>query len=348
MTIYSRSFRHLISTAAVFGMLGAMTLAATPPAHAGPIDTIGTGTTSIGYSGSIVDYTVLTTGVYNITAYGALGGGVGTYAGGLNAKVSADFNLTAGSVLDILVGSHGAAGSYNGVGGGGGGGSFVAEANGTAIPTLLAAAGGGGGAFDGFAAGAGSTASYLPNGTSPGGGGAGNVGGSNGGGGSADEVLAGGGGGGGFTGNGQGDFNGSGALGGLSFTAYLAGQTNAYAGGFGGGGEGASLFGPTGGGGGGYSGGGAGGNGYNNDDGAGGGGGGSYLASDANNPVVAAGVPALRADSAGNGFVTFTLLPSPGTLSSTGTSVPEPGPLTLLATGLLGLGWVMRKRYKNR
>lgn len=341
MIIHNRSFRHLSFTTAVAGVLGVMTLIVTPLAHAGPIGTIGTGTTGIGYSGSIVDYTVLTTGAYNITVFGARGGSAGTEAGGLNAKVSADFTLSAGNVLNILVGGQGASGTVNGAGGGGGGGSFVAEANGTAIPTLLAAAGGGGGAFDGFAAGAGSTANYLPYGTSPGGGGAGNVGGSNGSGGSADAVLAGGGGGGGFTGNGQADFMGSGALGGLSFTAYLAGQTSSYVGGFGGGGEGGILFGSTGGGGGGYSGGGAGGNGYNNDAGAGGGGGGSFLASDATNPVVAAGAPALRAGSGGNGFVTFTYLSSPAS------SVPEPNSLLLLGTGLLGLGFVVRKRGKS-
>ena len=338
MTVRSRSLRNLHS-ATVVGVLGLMTLALTPRAHAGPINTIGTGTTSISYSGSIVDYTVLNTGAYSITAFGAQGGSIGAYAGGLNAKVSADFMLTAGSVLDILVGGQGAAGVVNEFGGGGGGGSFVAEANGTATPMLLAAAGGGGGAFDAsFAAGSGGTANYLPNGTSPGGGSAGNVGGTNGSGGSADEVLAGGGGGGGFSGTGKNDPNGSGALGGLSFTAYLAGQTSSYGGGFGGGGEGAGLFGTTGGGGGGYSGGGAGGNGYISDAGAGGGGGGSFLASDATNPVVAAGMPALYPGSDGNGFVTFTFLSSPAT------SVPEPGPLLLLGTGLIGLGAVMRKK----
>ena len=254
------------------------------------------------YTGTIVTYIVPVTGTYDITTFGAQGGGVGNFAGGLGAEISVDVTLTAGSVLDILVGGQGAAGALNGNGGGGGGGSFVALANGSATPTLLVAAGGGGGAFNaGIAAGAGANASITTNGTSPGGGTLGNVGGSNGSGGSADGVLAGSGGGGGFTGNGQSDPNGSGAVGGLSFTGYLAGQTGPVGGGFGGGGQGASFDGATGGGGGGYSGGGAGGNGLSNDAGAAGGGGGSYYLPTASSVTLIGGAES------GNGVIDIVL-----------------------------------------
>ena len=254
------------------------------------------------YTGTIVTYIVPVTGTYDITTFGAQGGGVGNFAGGLGAEISVDVTLTAGSVLDILVGGQGAAGALNGAGGGGGGGSFVALANGSATPTLLVAAGGGGGAFNaGIAAGAGANASITTNGTSPGGGGLGNVGGSNGSGGSADGVLAGSGGGGGFTGNGQSDPNGSSAVGGLSFTGYLAGKIGPIGGGFGGGGQGAAFFGSTGGGGGGYSGGGAGGNGLSNDAGAAGGGGGSYFLPTASSVTLIGGAES------GNGVIDIVL-----------------------------------------
>jgi hypothetical protein len=63
-----------------------------------------------GYSGSVVTYTVTTTGVYNIIAAGAQGGsgGAGIIGGpgGLGAVVGGDVFLTAGTVLDIVVGKH--------------------------------------------------------------------------------------------------------------------------------------------------------------------------------------------------------------------------------------------------
>jgi hypothetical protein len=256
------------------------------------------------YTGTIVTYTVPVTATYDIIAFGAQGGGDSIFAGGLGAEVSVVVTLTAGSVLDILVGGQGAAGSTaTAVGGGGGGGSFVAEANGTSTPTLLAAAGGGGGAFDaGFGAAAGTNASIGPQGTTPAGGNLlGDTGGSNGSGGSVGQAFLGGaGGGGGFTGNGQ-SGGGGGGGGGLSFTAYLSGQTNPYAGGFGGGGQGAAVFGSTGGGGGGYSGGGAGADGGMNDAAAPGGGGGSFFTLDAKTVTLTNGAQA------GNGEVEISM-----------------------------------------
>src|SRR5205807_3578333 len=87
---------------------------------------------TINYSGTIVTYTAPTPGTYNIVAAGAQGGssGPGT-PGGLGAIISGDVFLTAGTILDIVVGgmptracSRG--GCLDG-GGGGGGGTFVFE-----------------------------------------------------------------------------------------------------------------------------------------------------------------------------------------------------------------------------
>ena len=108
-----------------------------------------------GYSHSPVFLTVGTTGTYDITGYGAQGGGGGDgTAGGLGAEESGFFNLTAGEHLEIIVGASGKAGlaTSNGryaasIGGGGGGGVFVRAnigANGAYVPLLVAGGGGGG------------------------------------------------------------------------------------------------------------------------------------------------------------------------------------------------------------
>ena len=75
--------------------------------------------TTFNETGGIVTYTVPTTGIYDIVAYGAQGGGG---AGGLGAEIGGDVSLTAGEVLTIAVGGQG--GTYN-RGYSGGGGSFV-------------------------------------------------------------------------------------------------------------------------------------------------------------------------------------------------------------------------------
>jgi hypothetical protein len=58
------------------------------------------------FSGAIVTYTIPTTGVYDIVAAGAQGGtdGTGLGTGGLGAVIGGDVLLTAGTVLDIVVG----------------------------------------------------------------------------------------------------------------------------------------------------------------------------------------------------------------------------------------------------
>ncbi len=93
---------------------------------------------SVTVTGGIQSFTIPTTGPYRIEAYGASGGT--TAISGYGAKMSGDYNFTAGTVLSILVGQMGS--SYaTGNSDGGGGGTFVAQGG-----TLFVAAGGGGGA----------------------------------------------------------------------------------------------------------------------------------------------------------------------------------------------------------
>jgi hypothetical protein len=114
------------------------------------------------YNGNLQTYTIPTTGVYQISAYGGQGGAssdqVLTYSngtpsftaspvifGGLGGIAGANFSLNAGDVLTILVGIGGGNGSTSslspfGISGGGSGGTLI-SINGT---TLLVAGGGGG------------------------------------------------------------------------------------------------------------------------------------------------------------------------------------------------------------
>jgi hypothetical protein len=203
--------------------------------------------------GTVVQsFTVQTTGTYDITAYGGQGGQGGTDSanpggtGGLGAEIGGSFSLTAGEVLQIVVGGYGNGGGVGaGGGGGGGGGSFVIETyNGTSavdIP-LVIAGGGGGGAFQnnlpgyqgggGQIGGSGQTGSYS-----------GGVGGSGGSGGAAGGHY--GGGGGGYSG-GLGASSGTDgilATGGTGRgSGYAGGASNYGAGGFGGGGGGGGSF----------------------------------------------------------------------------------------------------------
>jgi len=257
------------------------------------------------YTGSFQSWTVPVTGVYTITAFGAQGGeGLyhvpGSILGGFGAKITGDFNLTAGVELSIAVGGRG---FDSWTGGGGGGGSFVASSG---IALLIAGGGGGGGYFSG--GGSGMIASSGGSGDSgpPQYSGSGGLGGSSGNGGGSG--LMGGvefaGGGGGFAGNGGSSPN---ATGGLGFSAGLLGGTNVFSGlpsgGFGGGGG----YSAGGGGGGGYSGGGGGGA-Y-----GGGGGGGSF-----NTGVNQTGVAGYQA---GNGFVQIVLVPEPSSFALAGLGV---------------------------
>ena len=244
--------------------------------------------TTESYTGSVVVFTVPTTGTYDITADGASGASSKT-AGGGGAEISGEFQLTAGEQLTIVVGGAGHAGSKAGAGGGGG--SFVIETfNGSSsvhTPLVIAGGGGGGAYYSGDPPSGGYT------GTSGGAGnGNGGAGGTNGGAGAGGGSAGGGGGGyGGGSGGGSSGHASNGSYGGG------AGNRNGGAGGFGGGGGGGYN---GGGGGGGYSGGGggSGGDGGPSAFGAGGGGGGGSYDGGTNQVLLAD-------HNSGNGLVTI-------------------------------------------
>src|SRR3989338_3015813 len=101
------------------------------------------GQVTFNYTGSIQTYTV-PVGItsINIVAAGAQGGGY-VNGGGLGAIMAADYVVTPGQTLNVVVGQMGllqVGGNYQNSSGGGGG-SFVY----TPSNTLLVAAGGGGG-----------------------------------------------------------------------------------------------------------------------------------------------------------------------------------------------------------
>src|SRR5271166_4611287 len=77
-------------------------------------------TWAFNYTGAEETFVAPTTGVYDIAAYGAEGGGI---HGGLGAEIGGAVTLSAGASLTMLVGGSGADGG--GIYGGGGGGSFV-------------------------------------------------------------------------------------------------------------------------------------------------------------------------------------------------------------------------------
>ena len=85
-------------------------------------------------------WTVPTTATYKIEVWGARGGYSSYGTQGYGYKKSADFALTSGDKLEIIIGQQGVDGGS--IGGGGGGGTFVRISN----STLLIVAGGGGGA----------------------------------------------------------------------------------------------------------------------------------------------------------------------------------------------------------
>jgi PEP-CTERM motif len=89
------------------------------------------GLTVFNYTGTVVEYTIPTTGFYYVAAVGAQGGS-GFFTGGFGAGVGGSVFLDMGTELDIVVGGAGAT-SVNGLlNGGGGGGSFVWDP--TAVP----------------------------------------------------------------------------------------------------------------------------------------------------------------------------------------------------------------------
>ena len=87
----------------------------------------------------------LNPGTYDITAYGAQGGGgsapaFGFNNGGLGAEMAGQFSFTATTALTLLVGGSGITQNGNG-GGGGGGASFVVIGS---NPLVIAGGGGAG------------------------------------------------------------------------------------------------------------------------------------------------------------------------------------------------------------
>ncbi len=78
------------------------------------------------YTGAETTCMVPASGVYDVTAYGGQGGEGNGGLGGLGAEIGGDLNLTAGSILTILVG--GVGGTGIGLLPNGGGGTFVVTA----------------------------------------------------------------------------------------------------------------------------------------------------------------------------------------------------------------------------
>ena len=249
-------------------------------------------TTSFQYTGSIATWTVPLTASYEITAYGAKGGGA---YGGNGAVIGGSFLLDSGVTLNLLVGGQGATAHGGDVSGGGGGTFVVAPTN---TPLLVAGGGGGSGydilnvSYNLFGYNASTTTSGNGAGSSGGTNGAGGLGG-------GSRNNRGGGGGGGLFGSGM---SGNEAAGGQSYLSGGSGggSGGSGAGGFGGGGQAND----GGGGGGGYSGGGGGEYefvGRYLAYGAGGGGG-SFIAVSASNVTMSVPSTAARAD----GLVTIS------------------------------------------
>ena len=278
------------------------------------------------YSGSIVQWTAPQTGSYQITAYGAQGGGDWGF-GGSGAIMSGTFHLNEGNVLNILVGGQGARGGQDYVNNyyspSGGGGSFVAGGLGGPSSLLVVAGGGGGvdpytekstdtGAADASTGTSGKHATGTYRSSQEGAGGTDGSGGTIG----IDSANdGGGGGGGGFSGNGGSHVGGGKAQGGFAYlnggAGGAGGSTFGYAppnGGFGGGGGGGAESGigiaTAPGGGGGYSGGGgAGAKNHAKGQSKSAGGGGSYLAPSATDISKSVG-------NTGYGLVTIDLVTS--------------------------------------
>ncbi|MCU0360714.1 MAG: glycine-rich protein [Bacteroidia bacterium] len=103
----------------------------------------------------IQTWTVPTSGLYRITAFGASSGqnSNANMLPGLGARIEGEFNLIAGDVLQILVGQMGE--NHPSFAAGGGGGSFVTKIPHNTLASILVIAGGGGapsGDFSGLSA----------------------------------------------------------------------------------------------------------------------------------------------------------------------------------------------------
>lgn len=235
----------------------------TPTTQQVTVNACASGTVTFNYSGSIVTYQLPANacGLVTIDARGAQGGGAGSYAGGMGARIVGDFTGLAGQTIKILVGQQGISAINTGdqSGGTGGGGSFVTLSNNT--PLVVAGGGGGANNYTNYGTCAGGPGQTGTSGQA--GGGGGGAGGTSGNGGTTWPWTGwhSGTGGGGLLTNGVNNSNGSSGYGtvntpGIAFVNGGNGGTGGSMGrngGFGGGG--ASGF--TGGGGGGYSGGGS-------------------------------------------------------------------------------------------
>jgi hypothetical protein len=301
MKYFSKLKNKLFTTLLFFGVLTAFKAQLTysftnagATGQTGPTQTqINTTYASTNLNGSVVcsngiqSFTVPSSGVYAFTVSGAKSGDyLNTIAPGNGRKISGTYTLTAGSVLQIVVGQMGMAmknynssyissyASYKTTNAGGGGGSFVYLGS-----TLLYAAGGGG-APNGYRNALGQDASFSTSGTSGTGGGAGGVSGAGGAAGGSGATAGNNGVGGVGPSSSDGPGGGGGGMGILP-SSFLGGSSiypNGSDGGFGGGGScaGGNSISGGGGGGGGYSGGGGGGGGAVNNGQGSGGGGGSY------------------------------------------------------------------------
>ena len=261
----------------------------------------------------IQQWTVPTSGEYQIAIAGAAGGSGAVGAGGNGARITHKVNLTSGTILSIVVGQKGAnylASSFPG--GGGGGGSFVYKSS--DFSYISAAGGGGGGASASSALTSTQSTAHgkadTTSGTTVTINSYSAAGGTNGGGGGVNSrgILYGGPGA-GINGNGT---TSNGGQGRSRLNGWIGGSGNGTApsaGGFGGGGSaGAENSAPYGwaGGGGGYSGGAAGGN-AGMSDGQYGGGGGSYYTGTL--------VSSVNGENSGHGYVTITALKASPTIS---------------------------------
>jgi hypothetical protein len=88
---------------------------------------------TIAFTGAEVTWTVPVTGLYDLTAYGARGGGFGGYG----AEIGGDIELSAGTVLSVVVGGRG---GTAGASAGGGGGAAASSSTETRCLWRLAAA----------------------------------------------------------------------------------------------------------------------------------------------------------------------------------------------------------------
>ena len=98
----------------------------------------------VSVSNGIQSWIVPANATYTIVAYGAQGGGP---QGGLGAKISGQFTLSAGEVIKILVGQQGEKEDTYDRNASGGGGTFVTKSPHNDNNSILVIAGGGAGAF---------------------------------------------------------------------------------------------------------------------------------------------------------------------------------------------------------